>query len=199
MEWASGNVDFAELPCGKWEWNSVEELRADWDALMLYVEDYDILAHFITKAWGAWESEDSDDCEWGYEIIWDSNDGKRDQDDFTNRMCGFCGEEFDLGDPHYYDEEESECYCSEVCFRKEKEESDDDSDGEMDDITPKGLCLRRKWVEDYNNSLPQRKWFDTEFEVDMSIGIVGIYDSEYMNFIYNNIQSKRIEELLKKE
>jgi len=61
------------------------------------------------------------------------------------------------------------------------------------------IMERRKWVEDYNNSLPQKKWFDTEFEKEMSIGIGGIYDSEYMNFIYDNIKSKRIEELLKKE
>ena len=46
---------------------------------------------------------------------------EEDQDDFTNRMCEFCGEGFDLSDPHYYDEEDSVCYCSEVCFRKEKE------------------------------------------------------------------------------
>jgi len=57
---------------------------------------------------------------------------------------------------------------------------------------------RRKLVEDYNNSLPQRKWFDAEFEMEMSIGIGGIYDSEYMNFIYDNILSKRIRTMLKK-
>ena len=63
MAFARGGVDFAELPCGKWDWDSEEELRADWDALMLYVEDYEPVAYFITKAW------DGD-----YEIIWDSID-----------------------------------------------------------------------------------------------------------------------------
>lgn len=138
MAFADGNVDFAELPCGKWEWDSVEELRAEWDALMLYVNDYEPVAYFITKAWGDGVEVDMD-----YEVIWDSD--------------GDCGEY-----------------------------SDD-------------ILKRRKWVEDYNNSLPQKKWFDTEFEKEMSIGIGGIYDSEYMNFIYDNIKSKRIRELLKKE
>jgi len=113
MVYAGDGEDFAEVlrdGLRIWEWDSEEELRAEWDALMLYVRDYEAVSYYITKSW-------EDD----YEIIWDSTDGKRDQDDFTNRMCGFCGEGFDLGDPHYYDEEESECYCSEVCFRKEKE------------------------------------------------------------------------------
>ena len=37
-------------------------------------------------------------------------------------MCGYlvCGKGFDLSDPHYYDEEVSDCYCSEDCFRKQK-------------------------------------------------------------------------------
>ena len=56
----------------------------------------------------------------------------------------------------------------------------------------RGVKQRTKWVEDYNNSLPQRKWYDEEFECDMTMGIGGIYDSEYMNFIYDNIQSPRI-------
>ena len=58
---------------------------------------------------------------------------------------------------------------------------------------------RRRWVECYNNSLPQKKWFDVEFQCDMSIGIGGIYDSEYMNFVYQNIQSNRIKKLLEDE
>jgi len=55
---------------------------------------------------------------------------------------------------------------------------------------------RKKWVDDYNNSLPQDKWYCKEFEEEMSIAIGGIYDSEYMNFVYDNIQSNRIKELL---
>jgi hypothetical protein len=41
-----------------------------------------------------------------------------DQDDFTNRMCGNCDKEFDLSDPHHYDEEIGECYCSEKCLKE---------------------------------------------------------------------------------
>jgi hypothetical protein len=46
-----------------------------------------------------------------------------DQDNFTNRVCGYypeCGKGFHLDDPHYYDEEVGECYCSEECFKKEQ-------------------------------------------------------------------------------
>ena len=55
------------------------------------------------------ESEDEDDIE--------------DQDDFTNRICEnpACNNEFDLSDPHYYDEEESVCYCCEECYKNEDE------------------------------------------------------------------------------
>lgn len=39
------------------------------------------------------------------------------QDDFTNRMCENpeCKKEFDLADPHYYDEDQGVCYCCEEC------------------------------------------------------------------------------------
>jgi hypothetical protein len=74
MDLGGSDIDFAELPCGKWEWDSEEELRADWNALMLYVEDREAESYFITKAWGAWDSDDSNDDEWGYEVIWDSKD-----------------------------------------------------------------------------------------------------------------------------
>jgi hypothetical protein len=73
FEFAGGWVDFAELPCGKWEWDSEEELRADWDALMLYIKKRNAVSYYITETWG---SEDSDDEEMDYEIIWDSKDGE---------------------------------------------------------------------------------------------------------------------------
>jgi hypothetical protein len=43
---------------------------------------------------------------------------EEDQDDFTNRMCenGKCNKEFDLTEPHYYDEEQCVCYCCKECF-----------------------------------------------------------------------------------
>jgi hypothetical protein len=62
-----------------------------------------------------------------------------------------------------------------------------------------GWDARSSWVERYNNSLPQRTWYDEEFECDMSMGIGGIYDSEYDNFVFNNFQSKRIKQLLEQE
>lgn len=45
---------------------------------------------------------------------------------------------------------------------------------------------RQKWVDDYNNSLPQKKWYDNEFQIEMSIAIGGIYDSEYMEYVFEN-------------
>jgi hypothetical protein len=62
---------------------------------------------------------------------------------------------------------------------------------------------RRNWVEQYNNSLPQKKWFDEEFQIEMSMGIGGIYDSEYMEYIFNNKdiygRIKKIKRQLKKD
>jgi len=45
---------------------------------------------------------------------------------------------------------------------------------------------RECWVKQFNNSLPQKKWFDKEFQMEMSIPIGGILDSEYMCFVYEN-------------
>jgi len=42
----------------------------------------------------------------------------QDQDEFTNRTCGYCDTSFDLKDPHYYDEEGGDCYCNEDCFKQ---------------------------------------------------------------------------------
>lgn len=55
---------------------------------------------------------------------------------------------------------------------------------------------RKKLVEAINNSLPQKKWYCEEFEQEYSIAIGGIYDSEYMNFVFDNIKSNRIKALL---
>ena len=62
------------------------------------------------------------DCDSDYEDRDDTEDDS-DQDNFTNRVCGYypeCGKDFDLADPHYYDEDEGECYCCEECFKKEQ-------------------------------------------------------------------------------
>jgi len=56
---------------------------------------------------------------------------------------------------------------------------------------------RKNWVMYFNNTLPQKKWFDEEFEIEMSIGIGGIYDSEYMNFVFDNIKTDKIKSVLK--
>ena len=51
---------------------------------------------------------------------------------------------------------------------------------------------REKWVKDHNNSLPQETWYDSDGEVGGTFGIYGIYDSEYMNYVFDNIESRRI-------
>jgi hypothetical protein len=56
---------------------------------------------------------------------------------------------------------------------------------------------RKKLVEAINNSLPQKKWYCEEFEEEYSIAIGGIYDSEYMNFVFDNIKSNKIKTLQK--
>lgn len=58
---------------------------------------------------------------------------------------------------------------------------------------------REDWVKEYNNSLPQREWYDEEFDTLIISGIGGIYDSEYMNYVYDNIQSKRIKRLKRQQ
>jgi hypothetical protein len=57
---------------------------------------------------------------------------------------------------------------------------------------------RKKWVNDYNASLPQIKWWSDEFEEYIVSAEGGIGDSHYMNFVYDNIRTTRIEELLLK-
>ena len=69
---------------------------------------------------------------------------------------------------------------------------------EIDEIT-KPQLRRRKWVEDYNNSLPQQSWYCGEFECEIITGIGGIYDSEYMNFVFDGIQSRRIKRIKRQQ
>jgi len=74
-----------------------------------------------------------DDCfqeECGDDEESESEDEIEDQDDFTNRSCGWrdCNKDFDLADPHYYDEESSDCYCSEECFKKYQDESESEDE-----------------------------------------------------------------------
>ena len=68
---------------------------------------------------------------------------------------------------------------------------------EEEEEIPTPVLLRKIWIENYNKSLPQNKFYDSEFECEMSVAIGGIYDSEAMNFEWDNIQSNRIKQLLK--
>ena len=68
---------------------------------------------------------------------------------------------------------------------------------EEEEELPTPVLLRKIWIENYNKSLPQNKFYNSEFECEMSIAIGGIYDSEAMNFEWDNIQSNRIKQLLK--
>ena len=58
------------------------------------------------------------------------------QDDFTERMCEYCHKEFDLTDPHYYDNEKGICYCSKECYDKENDDGSDEISvaSDIDDI-----------------------------------------------------------------
>jgi hypothetical protein len=64
-------------------------------------------------------------------------DDDEDQDNFTNRVCGWheCRKDFDLFDPHYYDEEMGECFCCEECFKKEQNRFAKDDDSEVSEDT----------------------------------------------------------------
>jgi len=62
-------------------------------------------------------------------------------------------------------------------------------------IKDEEIDQRRKWVEDYNNSLPQVKHYDEEFKTELIVAVGGIYDSEYMNYVFDNIESKRIKDI----
>jgi hypothetical protein len=60
--------------------------------------------------------------EYGYTDSEDDDEEEEDQDDFTNRMCenDKCKKEFDLTEPHYYDEEQGVCYCCKECFEEDE-------------------------------------------------------------------------------
>ena len=60
---------------------------------------------------------------------------------------------------------------------------------------------RRKWVELFNSSLPQNKYYDEEFETEIIVAVGGIHDSEYMCYVYDNIdlygRMKKFQEFIK--
>ena len=61
---------------------------------------------------------------------------------------------------------------------------------------------RQKWVDDYNNSLPQEIYYDSDGE-ENTIGIGGIHCSEYMSYVFDNVdiygRIKKIKRQLKKK
>lgn len=94
-------------------------------------------------------------------------------------VCGIC-DEYILKEELLDDEDDDCLYCENCKEMKEDKERQ-----------------RRKWVEDYNNSLPQVKTYWEEFETETSIGVGGIYDSEYMNYVFDGIETPRIKEIKK--
>jgi hypothetical protein len=62
-------------------------------------------------------------------------------------------------------------------------------------MTGKQELNRRKWVEEYNNSLPQITYYDEEFGEYFTYAKGGIYDSEYMCYVYENFSSRRIKRI----
>lgn len=50
-----------------------------------------------------------------------------------------------------------------------------------------GYEERKQWADEYNNSLPTQTYYDTDGEEHTTIGIGGIHDSEYMCYVYENV------------
>jgi hypothetical protein len=46
---------------------------------------------------------------------------------------------------------------------------------------------RKFLVELFNSLLPQEKYYDEEFETEIIVAVGGIHDSEYMFYVYDNI------------
>jgi hypothetical protein len=64
----------------------------------------------------------------------------------------------------------------------------------------KRQLARQKWLDEYNNSLPQKKWYCEEFQQEYSIAIGGIYDSEYDEYMWANVDIYgRIERIKKQQ
>lgn len=59
---------------------------------------------------------------------------------------------------------------------------------------------RKKFLDEYNDSLPQHKFFNEEFQQEMSVAIGGIHDSEYEEYVFANIDLRgRIKKIIEKE
>lgn len=117
------------------------------------------------------------------------------ENDYGDRYCCDCFRE-------YYDV----CgICDEYILKEELLDMTDKDDDEYlccencKEVKEDKERQRRKWVEDYNNSLPQVKTYWEEFETETSIGVGGIYDSEYMNYVFDGIESPRIKQIKKRQ
>jgi hypothetical protein len=120
------------------------------------------------------------------------------ENEYDDRYCGDCFREYydvcGVCDEYILkeelldmtDEEGDEYLCCENCKEKKEEKEEEE-------------LQRKKWVEDYNKSLPQIKTYWAEFETETSIGVGGIYDSEYMNYVYGGIETPRIKEIKTKQ
>ena len=70
-----------------------------------------------------------------------------------------------------------------------------------DEDTPEQMW-KSHWIEIFNNGLPQKNVYDEDGEfgppgsVLFTMGEGGIYDSEAMNYIFDNNPSNRIKSLL---
>ena len=109
--------------------------------------------------------------------------------------CFSCDEEIPrekYGEEYW--ERDKEYYCE--CCRDDYD-AEEANDAEEKKAIPDKEDQRRKWVEDYNKSLPQVKQYDINAEAEISYAVGGIYDSEYMNYIYDGIETPRIKEIKK--
>jgi len=76
------------------------------------------------------------------------------------------------------------------------------SNGELKDVmrlsTFKELQEKKKFIQEYNDSLPHQTHYDSDGN-EHSFAINGIYDSEQMCYLFENIESKRIQQVKKEQ
>ena len=112
--------------------------------------------------------KDSEICRDAYDDAW-----CYDCYDGEYKKCIMCETEcpLDKEDEEWFDRD-GDCYCEDC-----KDEYDEEENKYKQD-------QRREWVDAYNKSL-----------TNYYIG--GIYDSEYMNYVYQGIETKKIREIKK--
>ena len=114
---------------------------------------------------------------------------------FCSPSCGNKHFDLHLGDEDYWENDEDE-EEDEDEYEDETDEEDEEEYEEEEERYWREVNIRKKWIEDYNNSLPQ-KVIDGEFgEVTIAIG--GIYDGEAEMYEFDNRPSPRISAELEK-